>query len=118
MPFIRRVKKKPANDEANQKIVLLGQPELATPTPAKEPATPTPTKKAKESRKPATEWKPGLTEKGERMLAMAPIETTDVLRNPIITRCLFLIEKKGQRNPIAFKDAADVREKAARGYLK
>ncbi|KAF1953206.1 hypothetical protein CC80DRAFT_551600 [Byssothecium circinans] len=152
MPFIRRIRKNPADDEANQKInelnqrldefinkhkyldwkiypdvALSGQSEPATPTPAKEPATsisakepatPTPAKKAKASPKPATEWKPGLTEKGERIIAMAPTETTDVLGNPTITRCLFLVKKKGEKNPIAFEDAADVGEKAARGYLE
>jgi hypothetical protein len=108
-------------------VALSGQPEPATPTRAKEPATPipdrepatpTPAKKAKASPKPATEWKPGLTEKGERIMAMAPTETTDVLGNPTMTRFLFLVEKEGQKNPIAFEDAADVGEKAARGYLE
>jgi len=94
------------------------EPEPATPNHAKEPATSTPAKKAKASPKLATEWRPGLTEKGETIMAMAPTETTDVVGNPVMTRCLFLVEKKGEKNPIAFEDAADVGEKAARGYLE
>lgn len=51
-------------------------------------------------------------------MAMVLIETTNILRNLIIIRCLFLVEKKGQKNPIAFKNVVDVREKVARGYLE
>jgi hypothetical protein len=51
-------------------------------------------------------------------MAMAPTETTDVLENPVMTRCLILVEKNGKENPIAFEDAADIGEKAARGYLE
>jgi len=59
-----------------------------------------------------------LTEKDERIMAIVLIETTNVFRNPIITRCLFLVEKKGEKKPIVFKDAVDVGEKVARGYLE
>lgn len=59
-----------------------------------------------------------MTEKGERILAMAPTETEDVLGNSVITRCSFLVEKKGQKNPIAFEDAADIGEQASKGYLQ
>ena len=51
-------------------------------------------------------------------MAIVLIETTNVFRNPIITRCLFLVEKKGEKKPIVFKDAVDVGEKVARGYLE
>lgn len=160
LPFIRKIKKNPADDEAKHKIdeinhrldefikkhkyldwkiypqvVLSEQAEAekpnltkkqAKPNSAKEPATPIPdkepaaakTKKADASSKTAVEWRPGLTEKGERILAMAPTETEDVLGNSVMTRCSFLVEKKGQKNPIAFEDAADIGEQASKGYLQ
>jgi hypothetical protein len=64
------------------------------------------------------EWRPGLTEKGERILAMAPTGTTNILGNRIITRCLIPVEENERQNPLAFEDTADIGEKAARGYLK
>jgi hypothetical protein len=65
-----------------------------------------------------TKWRPGLTEKGERILGMAPVETKDVLGNLTISRCRFLVEKRGEKNPIVFEDAVQIGEKAAQGYLK
>jgi hypothetical protein len=49
---------------------------------------------------------------------MAPVETKDVLGNLTISRCRFLVEKRGEKNPIVFEDAVQIGEKAAQGYLK
>ncbi|CAI6342331.1 unnamed protein product [Periconia digitata] len=115
---------KPTPKKNTEKPAPTNEP--AKPTPTNEPATPIPNKEpaaaktneANASSKTAAEWRPGLTEKGERILAMAPTETEDVLGNPVMTRCSFLVEKKGQENPIAFEDAADIGEQASKGYLQ
>lgn len=63
-------------------------------------------------------WKPGLTEKGERILAMAPVESEDATKKLRIMRCKFVVEKKGEKNGIAFEDTVEIGEKATKGYLE
>jgi len=59
-----------------------------------------------------------LIKKGKRIIVIILIETTNISRNLVIIRYLFLIKKKGKKNPITFKDIVDIREKIIKGYLK
>lgn len=63
-------------------------------------------------------WKPGLTENGERILAMAPTESKDATGKPRIMRCRFVVEKRGETNRIAFEDTVEIGDRATKGYLE
>ena len=62
-------------------------------------------------------WRPGLTGKGEKILAKAPFEVEDVSGKPTMTRCKFVVEKQGQKNRIVFEDSVNMGERATCGYL-
>ncbi|KAK5203646.1 hypothetical protein LTR41_010673 [Exophiala xenobiotica] len=76
-----------------------------------------PQSKASPSVKTGT-WRPGMTERGERILAMAPTESKDATGKPRIMRCRFVVEKKGEKNGIAFEDTVEIGERATKGYLE
>ncbi|OCK76359.1 hypothetical protein K432DRAFT_408241 [Lepidopterella palustris CBS 459.81] len=125
MPFIRILKKRPSDKEATYQIVEINEklaifnhknyyPQWEMYRDIVIPKVPTrATPETKD-----TKCKPGFTEKGERILGMAPTETIDVMGKPSMTRCRFLVEKKGDLNPMVFEDAADIGEEATRGYLE
>ena len=87
-------------EESKPKILTFIEPtttiytDLASPSSAKESIVPK-TREINIMLKIAAEWRPGLTEKGEKILVIAPTEMEDILRNPIIIKYSFLIKKKG-----------------------
>jgi hypothetical protein len=62
------------------------------------------------------QWRPGLTEKCEKIFAMAPHTTHDAFGNETVLRCKYVVEKPGQRNPIVFEDIYEVGLEAANAY--
>jgi hypothetical protein len=75
--------------------------------------------KAKADAAAASEWRPGLTESLEKILAMRPTEVRSRVTGELVPmKCKFVVHKKDQRNPIAFADSAELGERATNGYLK
>ncbi|OAL56168.1 DnaJ-domain-containing protein [Pyrenochaeta sp. DS3sAY3a] len=71
----------------------------------------------------AAEWKPGLTERGEKILAYRSITKTVTERGTereVVTETVndFIIELVGERNPIAIADVARVGLQASRAYTE
>jgi hypothetical protein len=71
-----------------------------------------------EVRKPKPQWKPGETRKGEKILGYRPFEKTNYITNEkSVSGYQFVIEKKGQPNPIALASGEDVGRRAVRAYI-
>ena len=85
-------------------------------TPAQNTQQPQPSQNISNNQTTLPVWKPGLTGKGERILGMQPNTRTDVDDNSCLIKCTFLVEKKGQKNPMAFEDSGRIGKKASQGY--
>jgi hypothetical protein len=63
------------------------------------------------------EWKPGETRKGERILGWRPFYRTDRKTGEVVYHgCQFVIEKKGQPNPVALISGASAGRRATDAY--
>jgi hypothetical protein len=71
-----------------------------------------------EIRKPKPKWKPGETRKGEKILGYRPFEKTNYITDETsVSGYQFVIEKKGQPNPIALASGEEVGRRAVRAYI-
>jgi hypothetical protein len=139
--LVARLKKNPNDQDASQKgtekerelqefITKHHYPnwdivnEWVQPHQEKEKRKENPTENTAPKTSPSTtattaEWKPGLTKKGERILGMAPTEiTSKVTGETCMVKCNFLIEKEGEKNPLAVESSLDIGKKATIGYLQ
>jgi hypothetical protein len=68
-------------------------------------------------------WRPGLTKKGEKIVGVLPKEVKNKLADDEDEETtaidgFFLVEKKGERNPMVFEDVDTIGKEAAKAYLQ